>query len=158
MKRIADLLRIWGAGLILLIGLALPLSAQSTEEIRAMSAEWQKTATRAEQVIDANRASNAALEQLRSELARFRQTFLSSGTDNADRIRTLEGQLEALGPPPAEGETEAEDIAQLRASLRDQLTDLRVQQVVSAEAYRRAQRLVARTAQPLLTAVTQTLP
>ncbi|MDE4096274.1 DUF3772 domain-containing protein [Phaeobacter gallaeciensis] len=143
MKRIADLLRIWGAGLILLIGLALPLSAQSTEEIRAMSAEWQKTATRAEQVIDANRASNAALEQLRSELARFRQTFLSSGTDNADRIRTLEGQLEALGPPPAEGETEAEDIAQLRASLRDQLNALRVPRVVSEEAYSRADGLIA---------------
>lgn len=143
MANAVSLLRVWVLGLILLVGLSASALAQMTDEGRAYVAEWQKTASRAEQVIDASRASSAALEQLRSELVRYRQTFLNAGTENADRIRTLEGQLQALGPAPEEGKSEAEDIAQLRASLQDQLSALRVPQVVAEEAYSRAAGLIA---------------
>ena len=135
--------RVWLLGLTVLVGLALPLLAQITEQDRDLIAEWQKTASRAEQVIDANRASSAALEQLRSELVRYRQTFLTARTENADRIQTLEGQLQALGPPPEEGASEAQDIAQLRATLQEQLSALRVPRVVAEEAYSRAAGLVS---------------
>ena len=143
MARASSLLRVWCLGLVLLVGLAVSALAQVTEKERAYVAEWQKTASRAEQVIDANRASSAALEQLRSELVRYRQTFLTASTENADRIRTLEGQLQALGPAPEDGKTEAEDIAQLRASLQDQLSALRVPRVVAEESYSRAAGLIS---------------
>ncbi len=143
MKDAVALFRVWVLGLTLLVSLALSAAAQITDADRAYVAEWQKTASRAEQVIDANRASSAALEQLRNELVRYRQTFLTAGTENADRIRTLEGQLQALGPAPEDGATEADDIAQLRASLQDQLSALRVPRVVAEEAYSRAAGLIS---------------
>lgn len=130
-------------GLAITAGLALPALAQLTEEARAAYDEWLKTAARAEQVIDANRASSAALESLRLQLTSYRQEFLEARTGNGDRIRTLESQLEALGPAPGEGESEPEDIARLRAALETQLKDLKVPRIVSEEAYSRANGLIA---------------
>ncbi|MGR3759210.1 DUF3772 domain-containing protein [Roseobacteraceae bacterium NS-SX3] len=135
--------RAWLAGLILLISLALPGHAQLDARAKAYYQDWLKTAERAENVIDASRASSAALEQLRAELARYRQTFLEARTDNGDRIRTLEGQLDALGPAPGEGESEPDDIAQLRESLNEQLNQLKVPRIVSEEAHSRADGLIS---------------
>ena len=55
---------------------------------------WQRTADRAERVLDAGRASNGALEALRLELTEYRQQFLDAGSQNADRLRTLRAQIE----------------------------------------------------------------
>ncbi|UWQ30313.1 DUF3772 domain-containing protein [Leisingera sp. M523] len=129
-------------GLALMAGLALPALAQLTAESRAYYQDWLKTANRAEEVIDARRASSAAMEALRKELTTYRQNFLAARTDNGDRIQTLEGQLGALGPAPGEGESEPEDIAQLRRSLEQQLKDLKVPRIVSEEAYSRANGLI----------------
>ncbi|UWQ82010.1 DUF3772 domain-containing protein [Leisingera caerulea] len=129
-------------GLALVAGLAMPALAQLNAESRAVYQDWLKTANRAEEVIDARRASSAALETLRTELAGYRQNFLDARTDNGDRIKTLEGQLAALGEPPAEGESEPEDIAQLRSSLEQQLKDLKVPRIVAEEAFSRANGLI----------------
>ncbi|UWQ52292.1 DUF3772 domain-containing protein [Leisingera caerulea] len=129
-------------GLALVAGLAVPALAQLNAESRAVYQDWLKTANRAEEVIDARRASSAALETLRTELAGYRQNFLDARTDNGDRIKTLEGQLAALGEPPAEGESEPEDIAQLRSSLEQQLKDLKVPRIVAEEAFSRANGLI----------------
>ncbi|MFY0309416.1 DUF3772 domain-containing protein [Leisingera sp. D0M16] len=130
-------------GLALVAGLAMPALAQLNAESRAIYQDWLKTANRAEEVIDARRASSAALETLRKELAGYRQNFLDARTDNGDRIQTLEGQLNALGPAPGEGESEPEDIAQLRRSLEQQLKDLKVPRIVAEEAFSRANGLIA---------------
>ncbi|WP_291728855.1 DUF3772 domain-containing protein [Leisingera sp. F5] len=130
-------------GLAIVAGLALPALAQLSAESRAIYQDWLKTANRAEEVIDARRASSAAMEALRKELTSFRQNFLNARTGNGDRIQTLEGQLGALGPAPGEGESEPEDIAQLRRSLEQQLKDLKVPRIVSEEAYSRANGLIA---------------
>ena len=103
---------------------------------------WLDTAHRAEAAIDANRASNAALEELRSELVAYRQTFLAESDRNSARIATLEAQLAALGAVPADGEQEAEDIAVLRRTLNEQMVTLRVPAVVAEEAYSRADGLI----------------
>ncbi|MGD9862490.1 MAG: DUF3772 domain-containing protein [Pseudodonghicola sp.] len=103
---------------------------------------WLDTARRAEAAIDADRASNAAMEELRSELVAYRQTFLTAGDRNSARIATLQAQLAALGEAPAEGQTESEDIAVLRRSLNAQLATLRVPAVVAQEAYSRADGLI----------------
>ncbi|MFV1463973.1 MULTISPECIES: DUF3772 domain-containing protein [unclassified Phaeobacter] len=130
------------AGLVLLISLAFPALAQLDARSKSYYEDWLRTANRAENVIDASRASNIALEQLRSELAEFRQTFQTKRGENGERIQTLQGQLDALGAPPGEGEEEPEDIAQLRDALTQQLNELRVPRIVAEEAYSRADGLI----------------
>ncbi|WP_051337313.1 DUF3772 domain-containing protein [Leisingera daeponensis] len=130
-------------GLAFAAGLAMPGLAQLNAESRAVYQEWLKTANRAEEVIDARRASSAALETLRKQLAGYRQNFLDARTENGDRLETLEGQLAALGEPPAEGESEPEDIARLRSSLEQQLKDLKVPRIVAEEAFSRANGLIS---------------
>jgi len=104
---------------------------------------WQETAQRAEKAIDANRASNAALEELRAQLVIYRQTFLEERDRNSSRIGTLKSQLSALGEAPAEGQEEPAGIADLRARLNTQLSDLQVPSVVAQEAYSRADGLIS---------------
>ncbi|AUQ74535.1 DUF3772 domain-containing protein [Phaeobacter piscinae] len=130
------------AGLVLLISLAFPALAQLDARAKSYYEDWLRTANRAENVIDASRASNLALEQLRSELADFRQTFQVKRGENGERIQTLQGQLDALGAAPGEGEEEPEDIAQLRAALTQQLNQLKVPRIVAEEAYSRADGLI----------------
>lgn len=122
---------------------ALASAQQFTEEQRAFHDRWLATAQRAETVVNTKRASDAALEQLRTEIVEFRDTFNVSRTRNSDRIETLESQLEALGPAPEDGATEVADIAQLRERLNEQLDNLRVPQVISEEAYSRANGLIS---------------
>ena len=104
--------------------------------------KWLSTAERAEAVIDASRASSAAFENLRREIADYRELFLDAREQNADRIKTLESQLSALGPAPEDG-SEPADIASLRTRLTDSLSDLRVPRVVAEEAHSRANGLIA---------------
>ena len=78
---------------------------------------WSDTAERAEEAIAAGRASNAALEQLRSDLVGWREDFADGQNVNAAQIRTVQSRLSALGAPPADGETEPPEAAQRRAEL-----------------------------------------
>ncbi|MDK3018533.1 DUF3772 domain-containing protein [Pseudodonghicola flavimaris] len=104
---------------------------------------WLAVANRAEAAIDANRASNAALEELRAEIVSYRQTFMSERDKNSARITTLEAQIAALGPAPEEGQSEAEDIARLRKTLEEQMATVRVPALVAQEAYSRADGLIS---------------
>ncbi|AHD01031.1 DUF3772 domain-containing protein [Leisingera methylohalidivorans] len=142
MTPIITALRVALLGLVFAAGLALPALAQLTAESRAYYQDWLKTAERAEQVIDARRASSAALEQLRKKLTDYRQSFLAQRDGNSDRVETLQGQLDALGAAPGEGETEPEDIAALREALNTELDQLQVPRTVSLVAYSRADGLI----------------
>ncbi|WP_174138415.1 DUF3772 domain-containing protein [Parasulfitobacter algicola] len=104
--------------------------------------QWENIATRAEDAIQAGRASSAALEQLRSQLAVWREGFLSAQNTNRARIETLQNQIASLGPAPEEGQTEAAEIASRRTALREQLTRLRAPIVTAEEAYSRANGLI----------------
>lgn len=137
--------RIAAALLIALTALlgAVTASAQdATENNRDIYANWQALASRAEGVIDAEKASNAALEALREDIVGFRQLFTNASSENAERIRTLQSQIDALGPLPEKGEEEP-DIATLRVTLNGQLSDLRVPVVVAQEAHSHASGLIA---------------
>ncbi len=120
-----------------------PVAAQLTDRQSEYYQGWIKTADRAEGVIEANRASNAALENLRSEINVYREDFNKARSANTDRIQTLESQLEALGPKPEGEETEPEDIAAIRQHLDEQLNGLRVPRIISEEAYSRANGLIS---------------
>lgn len=115
--------------------------AQVTQDDRDYYQSWLRVANRAEQVVDVDRASNAALEKLRSEIVGYRESFLSTRDSNSDRIRTLQSQLSALGDEPESG-TEPTDIAKLRLHLNEQLGNLSVPRVVAEEAYSRANGLI----------------
>ncbi|SDJ20430.1 DUF3772 domain-containing protein [Lutimaribacter saemankumensis] len=105
--------------------------------------EWQNLAKRSEEALQAARASNFALATLREDLVNWRATFLGMQSANSGRIRTLQSQLDALGPAPAEGESEPDRIATERARLNEQLAELRVPVQLATEAHTRADRLIA---------------
>ncbi|WP_050927734.1 DUF3772 domain-containing protein [Aestuariivita boseongensis] len=103
--------------------------------------QWQVLAQRAEGAIDAGRASDAAFEAVRAELVRSRQAFLEASRVNAERISTLQSQINALGPLPESGEEPAE-IAARRAELNRQLQAARAPILAAEEAYNQADGLI----------------
>ena len=103
---------------------------------------WEQDAQRAETVLEAGRASNQALERLRSDIADWRSRFLAAQSANQSRIETLRGQISALGPPPEEGATEAPEIADRRAELNDQLARLQAPGIAAVEAHSRADGII----------------
>lgn len=105
--------------------------------------QWEGLATRAENALQARRASNFALSIMREDLVRWRAQFLEMQSVNAGRIRTLQSQISALGPAPEEGASEPERIAAERQRLNDRLADLRVPVQLAAEAHAQADRLIA---------------
>ncbi|RBI85811.1 DUF3772 domain-containing protein [Rhodosalinus halophilus] len=122
----------------LVVGAAL---AQTTAEPPDYE-EWGRIAERAEQVVERGQASEDALEQLRAQIAQWRDRFLAAQSQNATRIQTLENQLEALGPPPEEGAEEPPEIAERRAELRARLESLRAPVRNAEEAFTRANGLI----------------
>lgn len=117
-------------------------AAQGRDSSKVDVAEWEALSNRAEAALDAGRASDTALETLRTEIADYREIFGEARDENAARIRTLQLQLDALGPEPEDG-TESETIAASRAALEKRLEELRAPQVVAEAAFTRANGLVS---------------
>lgn len=117
-----------------------PAAAQQAQEALDYDA-WERTATRAEDSIEAGRASAAAFESLREELVRWRDRFLEAQSQNASTIATVERQLEALGPVPEEG-TESDDVAADREALNERLSELQAPARRAELAYSRADGLI----------------
>ncbi len=131
------------------LALATPLAAQEAPlpaEAATQSAidfeVWEATAVRAEAALEAGKASNAALETLRSEVAQWRDTFLAAQNTNQARIQTIQSQIAALGAEPDTGEEDPE-IAARRADLQAQLTRLQAPVLAAEEAHTRATGLIA---------------
>ncbi|PQO23696.1 DUF3772 domain-containing protein [Rhodobacteraceae bacterium WD3A24] len=106
-------------------------------------AQWETLARRAEAAVAEPDTTTLSLEQLRGRISDWRARFLAAQDVNQARIETLRSQIDALGPPPGEGESEAEDIAQRRQELNAQLDELRAPQLAAEEAFRRAEGLVS---------------
>ncbi|SLN46767.1 Mechanosensitive channel MscK precursor [Aquimixticola soesokkakensis] len=121
---------------------------------------WDSLATQAQATIGAAQTSDSALDALRGSLVDWRAQFLAAQDVNAARISTLEAQISALGPAPAEGASEADDIAARRKDLNAQLEEAQAPVLTAEEAYTRADGLVreidstlrSRQADALLTA------
>jgi len=133
-------MRLIRAALLLLLLLAQPLAAQ--DEVTFDFAAWEKTATRAEGIIETAEASSPALETLRETLVGFRSDALALQDQNQERIQTLKSQVEALGPSPAEGASEAAEVAERRRLLTEQLTKAQSPVLAAQEAYKRADGLI----------------
>ncbi len=104
--------------------------------------DWDKMAGRAEAEIADRNTSNDRLEEIRGHLAQWRAALLTAQNANSARIATLREQIAALGPSPADGETEAEEISSRRQELAQQLVKLQAPGIAAEEGYRRADGLI----------------
>ncbi|MFX0547127.1 DUF3772 domain-containing protein [Roseovarius sp. S1116L3] len=105
---------------------ALPGAAHAQQPPEAPNYDrWEALANRASEAIENQRASLAAFESMREQLAEWRSVFANAQNINSSAISTLEAQIRALGPAPAEGEEESPEIAAERERLNAQLADLR---------------------------------
>ncbi|WP_162528322.1 DUF3772 domain-containing protein [Gemmobacter caeruleus] len=106
-------------------------------------AAWELLATRAERAAADPATSDKGLELLRGQLVDWRSKLQAAQNTNASRVQGLRDQISALGPVPAEGATEAPEIADRRTTLNDQLQRLEAPRRAAEEAYRRASGLIA---------------
>jgi potassium-dependent mechanosensitive channel len=104
--------------------------------------KWEALVTRAEDAITAQRASNEAFLSLRQQIADFRQRFALAQGQNAELLLSLKEQLTALGPLPAEGTTEAAELATQRQALIDRTAELSAPGRAAEVAYTRADALI----------------
>jgi potassium efflux system protein len=116
--------------------------AQSAEEAAFDADAWARLAERAEAATADPATATEELRALRAEIADWRALLLEAQTANRSRIETLRGQLDALGPPPAEGATEAPEIATRRAELEAQTQRLEAPAIAAEEGWRRADGLI----------------
>lgn len=123
--------------LILCAGLALAQDVEAPDYDA-----WDSRAASGERILQEPEVTDASLEALRTQLAEWREQFLAGQEINGTRIEALEAQIGALGDPPAEGESEPEDIAERRAALNEQLSQLRAPAIRAEEAYTRANAMI----------------
>ena len=127
--------------ILALVYLLTPLNAhaQTTFDIEAFNA----LATRAEKAVYGGQTSNDALEKLRISLSSARSSALEAQSSRTGRSKIISDQIDALGPIPEDPDSEAQDIAELRASLAKQLAVAKAPLIVAEEAFRRANGLIS---------------
>jgi len=127
--------------ILALVFLLTPLNAhaQTTFDIEAFNA----LATRAEKAVYGGQTSNDALEKLRISLSSARSSALEAQSSRTGRSKIISDQIDALGPIPEDPDSEAQDIAELRASLAKQLAVAKAPLIVAEEAFRRANGLIS---------------
>ncbi|MEM1274572.1 MAG: DUF3772 domain-containing protein [Pseudomonadota bacterium] len=123
--------------------LGLVLAAGAQTQLSADDPVWQALSGEAEETILAAEASNDALEALRAELTEWRTRFLADQSVNAALIDRVQAQIDALGPPPEDGETEPAAMSALRDELNAELTEALVPRLAATEAFNRASGLIS---------------
>ncbi|WEF23105.1 DUF3772 domain-containing protein [Paracoccus sp. S3-43] len=103
---------------------------------------WDRVATQAEQLTTSPDTATAQLESIRADIVDWRGRFQAAQGVNGEAIARLETQIAALGPAPAEGATEAEDVAARRADLQKQLSEMQAPRLAAVEAFSRADAIV----------------
>jgi small-conductance mechanosensitive channel len=125
----------------ILLGISTAIAA-GTGKPEEPFANWDATALRAEQALESDSASTAALEILRDELAGQRTEAAEYSQSGSYQARSIAAQLAALPDPPKEGETEPEEIAKERAELKEQLAASNAPVIAAQEAHKRADVLI----------------
>ncbi|SEH91416.1 DUF3772 domain-containing protein [Paracoccus alkenifer] len=152
----AAALRAMFAALVLWLALAVAGLAQSAS-VEPDYGDWEQSASRAEELVEASDTPPDVMGTLRADIVGWRDQFQQAQSLNGSRIATLREQIGALGPAPAEGESEAEDIAARRRTLTEQLSELQAPGLRAIEAYSRADSLVRRIDDEMRTRQTNAL-
>ena len=118
-----------------------PVDANATAATIDYSA-WERVAQRAEQALEAGRASDQALQTLRIELVQWRDIFSKAKAENQIRITTFKTQISTLGPAPADGATEPAILTERRIELTAQLDALEAPVKAAQLAHARANALI----------------
>ncbi|HVL20202.1 MAG TPA: DUF3772 domain-containing protein [Amaricoccus sp.] len=126
------------AALLVLVALVLPLAAQPKDQAN----DWDATATRIEERVNDASTPTAFLDVMRAELVQIRDEASAVQKQQEPVISDLDGRLKALGPPPAEGATEAPEIAQRRQALNQQLADAHAPVLEAQEVLERVNGLI----------------
>ncbi|WBU61214.1 mechanosensitive ion channel family protein [Paracoccus albus] len=133
-------LNVFRSALLALLLLATQVAAQVQQQIDYET--WETFASQAEAALDDRDTSSDQIESIRENATEWRAQFDEAQNINAPRIQTIKDQISSLGPEPAEGETEAEDVADRRAALNAQLSELQAPGIKATEAYSRAESIV----------------
>ena len=119
-------------------------NARLTEDGQPDYDQWDTVSQRARNVLAGEHADNAVLEALRVDLVSWRRVFEAAQGLNTPRRESLQAQIDALGPVPAEGDPpEPMDTSALRADLTAQLAEARAPAVRAAAALQSAESLIA---------------
>ena len=122
-----------------------PIGAAFAQEAPADTPDyalWDRQASQIEELVGAGNANGQQLDSLRQQVVDWRERFLSVQNVNEPRINTVRDQIAALGPVPAEGETEAPDLASRRAELNAALSELQAPGLQAVEAASRANGII----------------
>ncbi|TNH39452.1 DUF3772 domain-containing protein [Paracoccus haeundaensis] len=103
---------------------------------------WNQVAERAEALTANPQATNEELARTRARIVDWRDRLQEGQNANGDRIATLRNQIEALGPAPAEGATEDEEVANRRTELNQQLSTAQAPRIAATEATSRANSII----------------
>ena len=122
------------------------LATSATAELNSKDSfdfqAFDSTADRADEVVQDGVASTNALETLRADLRDYRSAALDEHSRHESRINSINERLIALGPAPAEGITESDEVAALRLSLNQDLAEAKAPALAAEEAYQRANGLI----------------
>ncbi len=118
-----------GAAGILLLALA---SYVATAQVSAPAADppgpvsgWSAQLDRVADTLAEPKLTDESLRELRDELETIRRETRAWVAEEAPKLKDVQTEIAALGPPPAEGqEPEAEGIAAKRKELKGRLTEL----------------------------------
>ncbi|MEM7545746.1 MAG: DUF3772 domain-containing protein [Pseudomonadota bacterium] len=105
--------------------------------------EWDAQARAAREIVNIGEIRQERLEELRATFEMQRSEASRVSAAAADEISRIEGELQALGDPPAEGETEAPAAARIRSELNEALSSVRAVQGRADRAVTRARDLIA---------------
>lgn len=105
-------------------------------------AAFDVIANRAEDTVEAGDIGTADLNALRAEMVGWRDRLTAGQDVNGTRINAVRDQIAALGPAPAEGETEPEEVAARRSALNAQLAELQAPRLAATEGATRAESII----------------
>ena len=104
---------------------------------------FDTTVSQIEDVVVKAQVDDERLGSMRAEMVKWRATFSAAQGSNADQIATVKNQIAALGPVPAEGQTEDDMIAKRRIELSAELAKLQAPVLSATEATTRADSTIA---------------
>ena len=85
--------------------------------------QWERVSQRAEEAIEAGRASEVAMDALRQQLVEWRASFRDAQNRLSVATKTAQAKLDTLGPTPEGGDTP--EVAAERARLEKTLAEAR---------------------------------